>query len=86
MKKQSDNTREDKLKTGQVRLQMSTGPDIEFAVLHNMEDIPGLSFEDAVINWAMRTDVLAADSLCAYIQSKSHITGHICVPIPTTKN
>ena len=39
-------------------------------VVHNLPDTPGLSFEDAVPNWALRTTKYTPDSLCDYINEK----------------
>lgn len=59
------------------------GVRIRFVVLHNLPEIHGLSINDAVTNWAHRTDKHTAQNLCDYIGSKG--TGHICVP-STKKN
>lgn len=59
------------------------GVRIRFVVLHNLPEVHGLSLNDAVINWANRTDKHTAESLCKYINSKG--TDHVCI-LPTKKN
>jgi hypothetical protein len=56
---------------------------IRFKVIHNLQDVHGLSLEDAVNSWVVRTNEFTAISLCNYINEKK--SGHLCV-IPTRKN
>lgn len=49
---------------------------VSFEVEHNMPEVLGLSLQDAVENWAVRTDDPTPESLIAYINSKG--TGYIC--------
>lgn len=43
---------------------------IKFTIVHNLPKTFGLSLEDALQNWLVRTDIFTADSLCKYIMSK----------------
>jgi hypothetical protein len=55
---------------GEVVLRSKSRGKIEFKIVHNLPEIPGMSFEDAVNNWAHRTSDLTAESLCTYINEK----------------
>jgi len=57
---------------------------IEFNVEHNLPNIPGLSFNDAVVNWVYRTDDYTAESLSKYINDKD--TEHYCRPAKINQN
>ena len=46
------------------------GKSYAFKIYHNLPDIPGLSFKDALMNWIVRTDEITEESLCEYIRSK----------------
>lgn len=43
---------------------------IKFSVYNNLPDTHGLSIQDAVDNWVVRTDTFTALSLCEYVMSK----------------
>lgn len=40
------------------------------AVVHNMPETPGLSFDDAFNNWVHRTTEHTSESFVAYVRSK----------------
>lgn len=42
-----------------------------FKVYHNLPEIKGLSLDDALQNWLVRTNKFTAGSLCAYIRKKN---------------
>lgn len=44
---------------------------ISFSIVHNMPEIKGLSFNDALNNWLARTTEYTAESLCKYVKSKN---------------
>jgi hypothetical protein len=46
------------------------GQQYKFAVVHDLPKIPGLSIEDALVNWLARTDEYTAESFCEYINDK----------------
>lgn len=46
------------------------GNPVSFSVVHNMPEIKGLSFEDALINWLNRTTEFTVESFCSYVRSK----------------
>jgi hypothetical protein len=48
-----------------------------FNVIHNLPEVFGLSLNDAIQNWSVRTDNFSVQSLCSYINSKK--SGHICI-------
>lgn len=52
---------------------------IEFNVNHNLPEVPGLSLNDAVVNWSARTNTFTAQSLSDYINGKN--TGFYCEPV-----
>ncbi len=49
----------------------------EFVVYQNLPDTPGLSINDAIDNWSIRTKKYTAASLCNYIARKQ--TGYLCI-------
>lgn len=52
-------------------VQFNVGDDkAEFSIIHNMPEVRGLSFNDALHNWIPRTDDYTAQSLVDYINSK----------------
>lgn len=53
------------------------GKPVRFTIIHNLPDTAGLSFDDALANWMVRTNKHTAKSLCDYINSKH--TGHVCM-------
>ncbi|HEX8331897.1 MAG TPA: hypothetical protein VF622_04700 [Segetibacter sp.] len=42
----------------------------EFKVIHNLIDMQGISFNDALDSWLFRTKRYTAESLCQYIKLK----------------
>lgn len=50
-----------------------------FKIYHNLPDIQGLSFKDALMNWIVRTDEITEESLCEYIRSKN--TGYEAISL-----
>jgi len=42
-----------------------------FKIYHNLPDVHGMSFNNAVDSWLHRTDVFTPESLCKYIMDKS---------------
>ena len=44
---------------------------IKFAIIHNMPLTFGLSFNDAMENWLVRTNIHTPESLVKYIKSKN---------------
>ena len=43
---------------------------VEFEIIHNLPNVPGVCFDDALENWLARTAEYTAESLCRYILSK----------------
>ena len=52
---------------------------IKFQVVHNLPNIKGLSFDDALENWVYRTNKYTSKSLCEYIMNKN--TGYMCMTL-----
>lgn len=62
----------DDLKLKEADIEFVVGDRLhKFKVIHNLPEIFGLSMENAVNSWVVRTKVYTADSLCKYIMSKS---------------
>lgn len=53
------------------------GKPVQFSVIHNLPDVFGLSFDNALDNWIVRTKEYTAESLCQYIMSKQ--TDHVAM-------
>jgi hypothetical protein len=53
------------------------GKPISFVVIHDLPNVRGLSFDDALNNWLVRTLDYTPESLCKYILSKN--TRHIAM-------
>ncbi len=49
---------------------------VSFNIVHNLPEIFGMSLQNAVDNWIFRTEQYTAESLCDYINSKSHMTNN----------
>jgi len=59
----------DKLTKSDVSFEVDNKP-VSFSIVHNLIDVKGLSFEDALSIWLTRTKRFTATSLCNYINSK----------------
>lgn len=68
-KKVKDNSGEQWIEA-QVNFKLDKKP-IMFFIYHNMPEIPGLSFNDAMENWLARTSDFTDKSLVSYIMSKN---------------
>ena len=67
-----------KLSLERTVIEFKIGDDLhKFTVVHNLPEISGLSLDDAVCNWFVRTKDYSADSLCKYIMSKE--TDYVCM-------
>ena len=55
----------------------ANGKPVSFAIIHNLPNVRGLSFDDALNAWLVRTIDYTPESLCEYIRSKN--TGHIAM-------
>ena len=42
----------------------------KFKIYHNMDDVRGISFEDALSNWMFRTNSFTPEGLCDYVRAK----------------
>jgi hypothetical protein len=58
----------------QHHFKLSNG--LEFDIWHNLPKAFGMNIEGAFQNWLGRTSIYTAKSFVAYINSKSHMTGH----------
>ena len=43
---------------------------VEFEIVHNLPNVPGICFDNALENWLARTTEYTAESLCKYILRK----------------
>jgi hypothetical protein len=55
----------------------ANGKPITIVVIHDLPNVRGLSFDDALNIWVARTIDYTSESLCKYILSKK--TGHIAM-------
>jgi hypothetical protein len=58
-----------KLVLAEIEFEVDAKP-VKFSVYHNLPDTFGLSLQDALENWFIRTDKYTAASLCNYIKNK----------------
>lgn len=55
----------------------ANGKLISFTIIHDLPNVRGLSFGDALNAWLLRTLDYTSESFCEYIRSKN--TGHIAM-------
>jgi hypothetical protein len=65
-----------KVTRSEVSFKVNEKP-ISFVVIHDLPNVRGLSFDDALNNWLVRALDYTPESLCKYILSKN--TGHIAM-------